>query len=97
MACGSDDASVIRASSGLSLANLEEDHMHDNHDARQEVRLRSRARRMGYRLCGSRQRVNVPNLDNLGEFMVIEADRNCVVFGQRFDATLDEVEAFLTG
>jgi len=71
--------------------------MQDDHDSRQEARVRSHARRLGYSMRRSRQRTNVPNLDNHGEYMLVDADRNCIVLGQRFDATLDEVEAFLNG
>ncbi len=61
----------------------------------QECRVRSRARRAGYRVRKSRQWKHVPNLDNFGEYMLIDADRNFVVCGSRYDATLDDIEAFL--
>jgi hypothetical protein len=38
----------------------------------------------------------VPHSDNFGEYMLIDAARNLIVLGQRFDATLDDIEAFLT-
>src|SRR5262245_33905297 len=94
IACGSDDASVIRASFGLSSIRNEV-HMQDIRDFRQEARVRSRARRMGYIVRHSRQRANVPNIDNLGEFMLIEANHNLIVLGERFDTTLDDIENYL--
>jgi hypothetical protein len=38
----------------------------------------------------------VPHSNNLGEYMLLDAARNLIVLGQRFDATLDDIEAFLT-
>jgi hypothetical protein len=61
----------------------------------QESRVRRRASREGYRVCKSRAWKHVPNIDNHGEFMLIETDRNFVVLGDRYDATLSEIEAFL--
>ena len=62
----------------------------------QEARVRSLARRMGYSVRRSRQGANVPNLDNLGQFTLVDADRNWIVLGERFDATLDDIEKYLT-
>jgi len=42
----------------------------------------------------SRQRKHVPNLDNFGDYMVVDFN-NRVVLGERFDASLDEIECFL--
>ena len=38
----------------------------------------------------------MPHSNNLGKYMLIDAARNLTVLGQRFDATLDDIEAFLT-
>jgi hypothetical protein len=70
--------------------------MQDIHASRQEARVRSLARRMGYSVRRSRQRANVPNLDNLGQLMLVDAERNRIVLGERFDATLDDIEKYLT-
>ncbi len=64
-------------------------------DAR-ENRVRSRAARHGYRVRKSRQWKHVPNLDNFGDYMLADAETGIVVIGPRFDASLDEIEAFLT-
>lgn len=62
-------------------------------DRRQESRVRSLARRQGYRVQKSRARRT--HLDNCREFMLIECDRNIPVLGWRFDADLDEIESWL--
>ena len=68
------------------------------HEARrQESRVRSKAARAGYRVCKSRQWKHVPHLDNFGEYMLVEAANNLVVLGQRYDATLDDIEEYLKG
>jgi hypothetical protein len=38
----------------------------------------------------------VPNLDNHGRYMLIENDRNFIVLGDRYDATLEDIEEWLT-
>ena len=65
-------------------------------DKNREHRARRLARKYGYVLRKSRARKYVPTMNNLGEFMVIEADRNLVVLGERFNATLDDIETFFT-
>jgi hypothetical protein len=62
----------------------------------QESRVRRLARREGYTVRRSRERKHVPNIDNHGEFMLIESDRNIPALGWRHDATLDEIDAFLS-
>jgi hypothetical protein len=32
--------------------------------------------------------------DDFGGYMLLEANRNLVVLGERYDATLDDIEAF---
>ena len=57
--------------------------------------IRRLARRYGYAVRKSRGRKYVPHADNFGEFMLVEANRNLVVLGERFDASLDDIEFFL--
>lgn len=59
-----------------------------------ESRVRAKAQRAGYAVRKSRQR-KVPNLDNFGQFMLIDIDHNGAVLGSRFDASIDDIEAFL--
>jgi hypothetical protein len=63
-------------------------------DKRQEARVRRLAVQYGYRVHKSRQRNNVPNLDNFGNYMLID-DHNAVVTGSCFDASLDQILDFL--
>ena len=63
-------------------------------DQSKEARARHAARDVGLRVCKSRQRTNVPNLDNFGELMLVDAERGWVVAGSRFDLTPDEVLEF---
>jgi hypothetical protein len=60
----------------------------------QEARIRRRARRHGYVVRKSRERKYVPHSNNFGDYMLIQADRNVVVLGERFNATLEDIEAF---
>jgi hypothetical protein len=62
-------------------------------NAKRESRLRHLAKREGYLLRKSRSRE--VNVDDFGDFMLVEGDTNLIVLGSRFDATLDDVEAFL--
>ncbi len=55
----------------------------------QESRIRRALRRKGYLLGKSRDRTI--HADNLGEYMVVNADTNMVVTGSRFDASLDDI------
>lgn len=66
-----------------------------NREKVRENRVRRRMLQSGYRITKSRQRNNVPNLNNFGDYMVIDATTSHAVFGRRFDATLDDIEAFL--
>lgn len=59
----------------------------------QESRVRRLAQREGYRVHRSRRAVSIYNH---GEFMLIENDRNIVALGGSYDASLDEIEAFLS-
>jgi hypothetical protein len=63
-------------------------------DRNHERRVRRLARRFGYAVLKSRQRNHVPNSDNHGHFMLVNPYRNTVVLGERFDARLEDIEAF---
>jgi hypothetical protein len=57
--------------------------------------VRRKALRRGFVIRKSRQRKHVPNIDNFGDYMLIEANRNLVALGSSFDATLEDIESFL--
>ena len=57
------------------------------------TRVRTLAARLGYRLELSRLPLHT---DNRGKFQLIESDRSLVVLGERFDASLVDIEAYLT-
>ena len=61
-------------------------------DRNQENHVRRLAARRGYRVEKSRQQRHV---DNKGEFMLIECRDNRLVLGEKYDALLDEIEAYL--
>lgn len=62
----------------------------------QEIRVRCKARRLGYRVYKPRPCKHLPNYENhQGGYMLVEPSRNFCILGNRFDATLDEIEAFL--
>ena len=61
-------------------------------ERRHESRVRGLARRRDHRVCKSRTQLS---LDNFGEFMLVD-DRNCVVLGMRFDASLEDIEAYFS-
>jgi hypothetical protein len=61
----------------------------------QENRVRRMAGRAGYIVRRSRQWKHVPNLDNHGDYMLVDADSNFAVLGFRFDATLDDIADWL--
>lgn len=54
--------------------------------------LRRRARKLGFVIRKSRA---AESTDQCGGFMLIEADRNLIVLGGRFDATFDDIAAIL--
>jgi hypothetical protein len=56
------------------------------------TRVRTLAARLGYRLEVSRLPLHT---DNRGKFQLIESDRSLVVLGERFDASLVDIEAYL--
>jgi hypothetical protein len=57
-----------------------------------EGRVRRMARRRGYLVRKSRRSVS---LDNFGNYMLVESQRNLVALGSRYEAKLDDIEAFL--
>lgn len=64
----------------------------DKAEKARENRLRKQAARQGYGIKKSRAGLS---LDNHGGYMVFDLARNYIEFGARFDATLDDIEAFL--
>jgi hypothetical protein len=59
----------------------------------QENRVRKLAASRGYRVEVSRPPLHT---DNRGKFQLIESDRNMVVLGVWFDASLADIETYLT-
>ena len=59
-----------------------------------ESTVRRLANRHGYIVRKSRQRKHVSNLDNYGEYMLVDAAGNFPVLGWRFDATLDDIKTW---
>jgi hypothetical protein len=58
-----------------------------------ESAVRARAKSRGYYVCKSRDRST--HLDNHGEYQLVEAYRNPIVMGERFDASLKEIANYL--
>jgi hypothetical protein len=61
-------------------------------EKRREDRIRGRLRRQGYALRKDRARTWSPNRQ--GAYRIVDADRNRIAAGERFDLDLDAVEAF---
>jgi hypothetical protein len=61
---------------------------------RQESRVRRKGRSLGYQVRKSREWKHVPNLDNMGGYMLID-DRGFCMLGSRYDVSLDEIEDYL--
>ena len=59
----------------------------------QENRVRKLAASRGYRVEISRPPLHT---DNRGKFQLIESARNMVVLGEWFDASLADIETYLT-
>ena len=57
-----------------------------------ESRIRTQLHRYGYELRKSRGPISA---DNLGGYMVIKSDINAVVFGNRYDATLVDIQEWV--
>jgi hypothetical protein len=58
-----------------------------------ERRVRHKASRLGYRIHKSRKAFGI---DNYGQFMLIEMDGDTCVLGPRFNATLSQIEEWLS-
>jgi len=56
--------------------------------------LRARARKLGYSIHKSRLRSI--NEDNLGKYALVKEDNRSVVLGERFDASLEDIEEYLS-
>jgi hypothetical protein len=57
-----------------------------------ESAVRARAKRNGYLLHKSRRNIG---LDNLGQYMLVDAETNTVALGSHFDADLNVIAQFL--
>lgn len=62
-------------------------------DAAREARVRRALMRQGYRLHRSRWRLG--SIDNFGGFQIIELNRNYIAAGEKFNLSLDDVEAWV--
>jgi len=58
-----------------------------------ERKLRRIAQKQGYSLRKSRDRSI--SIDNLGEYMIVDTENNCIVAGGKFDLTLENVAELL--
>jgi hypothetical protein len=58
-----------------------------------ENRARRALARQGETIRKSRARKYVPNLNDHGGYMIIDASRNSVIAGERFNLTLEDLEA----
>ena len=65
----------------------------DTNQKCRDSRMRRLADRNGYRLVKSRKRTE--NYYDQGQYMILDAQSNFCVFGDKCDLTLDEVEAWL--
>ena len=61
-------------------------------DSLNESTVRRRALRRGYQVRKSR---TSRSCDNYGDYMLIDIYKNWVVLGERFNATLENIDAFL--
>jgi uncharacterized protein YgbK (DUF1537 family) len=67
--------------------------MRVNEKSRSDV-IRRKARRLGYRVRKSRAKwATHANLD--AGYMLIKTDRNCCVLGSQYEATLNQIDAYL--
>lgn len=57
-----------------------------------ESALRKFANKEGYAIRKSRRQLSI---DNHGQYMLVEVQRNICVLGPRFDADLDQIAEFL--
>jgi hypothetical protein len=61
-----------------------------------ESSVRRKALRCGFFIHKSRARKHVPHGYNYGKYMLLNIRTSFVVLGEKFDATLDDIERFLT-
>lgn len=64
-------------------------------DTALESRARRAAKRAGYRLQKSRSRTF--HMNDYGEFMIVDAESDCVVAGSRYDMSAEDVLSFFAG
>lgn len=62
-------------------------------EKQREARLRRLLRKQGYLL--KKSRIKNPHINNMGGYMIVDAQRNFVVNGDRFELDLDQVEKFI--
>jgi hypothetical protein len=62
-------------------------------DKARENRIRRRAQRLGFALRKSRARYL--HMDDFGEYQLIDPDRTAIVWGEKFDLSLEDVERYL--
>lgn len=63
-------------------------------DRQLERRVRHKAKSLGYEVRKSRARQ--VSMNDLGEFMLVNSASNACVLGDRFNASLEEMETVLT-
>jgi hypothetical protein len=84
---------VRLADSGRLVVCVLEDQ--DMATLRQEKRLRGLAAVWGYAI--RKDRAQTLSLDHQGGYMLVDADRNCIIAGDRFDLDLGDLEKWLVG
>lgn len=67
----------------------------DKNTKSRENRVRRQLAKQGYRLCKSR--TGGVYLNNLGGYMIVNANYNIVVAGSNFELSLEDVEQFAAG
>ena len=65
----------------------------EQQERQQEARLRAKAKREGLMMQKSRRALS---LDNHGEFRLVDPATNFIVAGEKYNLTLDDVEAYLS-
>lgn len=67
--------------------------MNERKKRNQEARVRAKAKREGYMVQKSRR---AESIDNKGEFRLVDVSTNFAVLGAQFDASLEEIEEWLS-
>ena len=62
-------------------------------DKTKESRLRRHLRKHGVRIVKSR--IRNPNIDNYGQYLLVDSYTNTVIDGVKYDMTLDDIEDYL--